>query len=98
MTEHDPDQLDLWTAPANVLDQLRQALAESGATKREAAKVAGVCESMLSHVLAGRRRLHARRLERLARWLGLEIILVPEPVVHEVERAIRDHRERRPTK
>ncbi|MCE5276978.1 MAG: helix-turn-helix transcriptional regulator [Planctomycetaceae bacterium] len=56
-------------------DDIRKALAASGRSRYAIAKESGILESQLSRFLHGERGLNVANLQRLARVLGLEIIV-----------------------
>ncbi len=62
----------------NVLDSLRRAIEASVETPYAIAKGSGVNKSQLSRLLSGERGLSIESAERLADYLGLEIILRPK--------------------
>lgn len=63
---------------ASVMDQLRRAIERSGETPYAIAKGAGVHKSQLSRLLSGERGLSTECAERVAGYLGLEIVLRPK--------------------
>jgi len=63
---------------AHILDEIRQAIEESGKTRYRIAKEAGISESRLSLLMSGKRGLSIEALEALADYLGLEVTLRPK--------------------
>ena len=56
-------------------DQLRQVIDDSGVTRYRIAKETGISESTLSKFCLGQRGLSMDALDRLGKYLGLEIII-----------------------
>ena len=62
----------------HVLDKIRAAIKSSGATRYRIAKDLDISQAQLSRLMSGERGLSIEALERLAEYLGLEIILRPK--------------------
>lgn len=62
----------------HVLDKIRAAIKASGATRYRIAKDLDISQAQLSRLMSGERGLSIEALERLAEYLGLEIILRPK--------------------
>jgi hypothetical protein len=60
-----------------VLDQIRDAIRRSEKSRYRLARETGLTESLLCHMMAGRRGLSLGTLERLAACLELEIVVRP---------------------
>jgi HTH-type transcriptional regulator/antitoxin HigA len=58
--------------PVNDADMLRFLIENRGLTQVEAAKQAGIAESTVSEILAGRRKLNRTQIEKLARFFHVE--------------------------
>ena len=63
---------------ANLLDRIKAAIDASGQSRYQISKGAGVAQSQLSRLMSGERGLRIEALERLADYLGLEIIIRPK--------------------
>ena len=63
---------------ATLTDAIRRAIKSSGQTRYRIAKEAGVAQSQLSRLMSGKAGLSIETLERLADYLGLEIIIRPK--------------------
>lgn len=61
-----------------IVDQLVQAIEESGQTRYAISKGSGIDQSMLSRLVNGERSLSFDAAERLVDYLGLEIIIRPK--------------------
>jgi transcriptional regulator with XRE-family HTH domain len=59
-------------------DAIREAIKRSGQTQYRIAKEAGIAQSALSRLLSGERGLSADAIERIADYLGLEIVIRPK--------------------
>lgn len=62
----------------NVLDEIRAAILKSGKTRYRISKETGVGQPHLSRLMTGEAGLSIEALERLADYLGLEIIIRPK--------------------
>ena len=63
---------------AGLEDRIRKAIEASGQTRYRIAKETGVSQAHLSRLMSGERGLGVDMLERLAAYLGLEIIIRPK--------------------
>ncbi len=63
---------------SKVREALRHALAAHPKSRYRIAKESGISESMLSLFAAGKRGMTLERLELLADYLGLEIVVQPK--------------------
>jgi transcriptional regulator with XRE-family HTH domain len=63
---------------SQLLDTIGDAIRKSDKTPAEIARDAGIAKSQLSRLLSGERGLSVNVLERLARALGLEIVVRPK--------------------
>ena len=63
---------------ATILDDLRRAVETSNETRYRIAKDSGINASQLSRLVRGERGLNLETAERLADYLGLEIIVRPK--------------------
>jgi len=63
---------------ARLEDRIRAAIKSSGQTRYRIAKETGVSQAHLSRLMSGERGLGVGVLERLAAYLGLEIIIRPK--------------------
>ncbi len=63
---------------ARILDAICDAIEASDKTRYRIAKETGISQSQLSRVMSGERGLSIHALERLADYLGLEIIIRPK--------------------
>ncbi len=64
---------------AILTDALRAAIKVSDETQYSIAKGAGVARSQLSRLMSGKQGMSEETIERLAEYLGLEIIIQPKP-------------------
>jgi len=60
---------------APILDDIRKAIEVSGKTRYRISKDTGISEGHLSELMAGTKGLSIEALERLASYLGLEIVI-----------------------
>ena len=60
---------------AQLVETIRAAIEASGETRYRIAKETGIAESQLSRLMSGERGLSAETIERLADYLGLEIVV-----------------------
>ena len=63
---------------APILDDIRKAIKASGKSRYRIWKDTGISEGQLSELMAGTKGLSIEALERLAEYLGLEIIIRPK--------------------
>lgn len=63
---------------APILDDIRQAIKVSGKTRYRISKDTGISEGQLSELMAGTKGLSIEAMERLAHYLGLEIVARPK--------------------
>jgi transcriptional regulator with XRE-family HTH domain len=63
---------------AKLLDMMRKAIETSGQSRYRISKDTGVAESVLSRFMSGKTALTVETVERLADYLGLEIVLRPK--------------------
>lgn len=63
---------------ANLEDQIREAIASVGQTRRRIARETGISEAHLSRFMSGQRGLGVAMLERLAKYLDLDIVMRPK--------------------
>jgi len=63
---------------ATILDKIRKEIARSKKTRYRIAQETGISESQLSKLMAGTLGLSIEALERLAKNLGLEIVIRPK--------------------
>ncbi|MEW6249650.1 MAG: helix-turn-helix transcriptional regulator [Planctomycetota bacterium] len=61
-----------------LLEKLRNAIETSGQSRYRISKQTGVAESVLSRFTSGETRLSIETAERLAEYLGHEIVLRPK--------------------
>ena len=61
-----------------VLDQIRAAIEASDATRYRIAKDVGIPQPQLSRLMAGQSGLSLESLERLCKYLDLEIVIRPK--------------------
>jgi transcriptional regulator with XRE-family HTH domain len=61
-----------------VLDEIREAIEQSESSRYAISKVTGVSQAQLSRLMAGRSGLSIASLERVADYLGLEILIRPK--------------------
>lgn len=59
-------------------DSIRDAIKGSGQSQYRIAKETGIAQSRLSRLLSGERGLSADAIERIADYLGLEIVIRPK--------------------
>ena len=62
---------------AKLEDGIRKAIESSGQTRYRIAKETGISQAHLSRLMSGERGLSVEMLERLAPYLGLEIVIRP---------------------
>lgn len=67
------------TKPKLLIDQIRQAIADSGVTRYRIAQETGVSESALSQFYNGHRGLSMEALNALGGYLGLRIVMDRKP-------------------
>lgn len=60
---------------ASILDDIRKAIQVSGKSRYRISKETGMSEGQLSELMAGTKGLSIEALERLAYYLGLEIVV-----------------------
>ena len=58
-------------------DTIRKAIETSGQSRYRIAKETGVSQAHLSRLMSGQRGMSVEMLERLAPYLGLEIVIRP---------------------
>jgi transcriptional regulator with XRE-family HTH domain len=63
---------------AHLWDQVRVAILASGQTRYRISKATGISQARLSRLMASDRGLRIEALERLADYLGLEIVIRPK--------------------
>lgn len=63
---------------ADLLNMLRKAMESSGQSRYRISKETGIAESVLSRFMSGETALTVETVERLADYLGLEIVLRPK--------------------
>ena len=61
-----------------VLDEIRQAINDSGQTRYAISKATGISQAQLSRLKTGKSGLSIETLERLEDYLNLEIVLGPK--------------------
>jgi transcriptional regulator with XRE-family HTH domain len=61
-----------------LLDQMRRAIEASGQSRYQIAQGSGVAQSQLSRLVSGGQGMSVRNLERVAEYLGLEIVVRPK--------------------
>ena len=61
-----------------ILDAIREAIEASDKTRYRIAKDTGISQPQLSRLMSGERGLSIDALERLADYLGLEIVMRPK--------------------
>ena len=61
-----------------VLDEIREVIERSGTSRYAISKATGVSQAQLSRLMAGQSGLSIASLERVADYLGLEIIIRPK--------------------
>lgn len=63
---------------AGIAEQLVKAIENSGQTRYAISKGSGINQSMLSRLVNGERAMSFDAAERLANYLGLEIVIRPK--------------------
>lgn len=63
---------------AGLMDAMRNAIETSGQTRYRIAKETGIAASQLSRLVNGELNLTVESVERLADYLGLEIVVRPK--------------------
>lgn len=63
---------------AELLNTIRNAIATSGRTRYRIAKDTGIAASQLSRLMSGESGLGVESVEKLAEYLGLDIIIRPK--------------------
>lgn len=63
---------------SDLLDALRKAIETSGKTRYRISQDTDVAQSQLSRLMSGERGLQIDTVERLAKYLGLEIVIRPK--------------------
>ena len=63
---------------AKVLEAMRRAVAASGLSRYAISKATGIDQAQLSRLMSGEKGLSLERLEKLADFLGMEIIVRPK--------------------
>ena len=63
---------------ARILDAICEAIEASDKTRYRIAKDTGISQTQLSRLMTGERGLSIEALERLADYLGLELIIRPK--------------------
>jgi transcriptional regulator with XRE-family HTH domain len=63
---------------AELLNMMRKAMETSGQSRYRISKETGIAESVLSRFMSGETALTVETVERLADYLGLEIVLSPK--------------------
>ena len=63
---------------ARILDAICEAIKASGKTRYRIAKDTGISQTQLSRLMTGERGLSIESAERLADYLGLEVIIRPK--------------------
>ena len=66
---------DMPRKPLKLSDQIRQAIETYGQTRYRIAKETGISQPTLSRFMDGSRGLPMKTLDRLAEYLGLEIVV-----------------------
>ncbi len=64
---------------APILDDIRKAIEASGKTRYRIAQDTGISEGQLCGLMTGTKGLSIESLERLADYLGLEVVARPKP-------------------
>lgn len=59
-------------------DAIREAIKRSGQTQYRIAKETGIAQSALSRLASGERGLSTDAIERIAEYLGMEIVIRPK--------------------
>lgn len=60
------------------LDAIRKAVEESGQTRYRIAKGSGISQAQLSRLVSGEQGMTIANVERLAAYLGLELVIRPK--------------------
>ena len=63
---------------ARLVDSIRRAVKASGKTRYRIAKESGVSAGQLSRLASGERGMTVDTIERLADYLGLEVVIRPK--------------------
>ena len=63
---------------ASILDDIRKAIKASRKTRYRISKDTGISESQLCGLMAGTKGLSIEAMERLADYLGFEIVIKPK--------------------
>ena len=63
---------------ATVLDTIKRAIESSGQTRYRIAEGTGLSQAQLSRLMSGERGLSVESIEKLADYLGLEIVIRPK--------------------
>jgi len=63
---------------APILDDIRKAIKASGKSRYRIAQDTGISQGQLSELMAGTKGLSVESLERLADYLGLEVVTRPK--------------------
>ena len=63
---------------APILDDIRKAIEASGKSRYRISQDTGISEGRLSGLMAGTKGLSIETLERLVKYLGLEIVIRPK--------------------
>ena len=63
---------------AELLNMIRKAIEASGQSRYRISKETGIAESVLSRFMSGETAITVETVERLADYLGLEIVLRPK--------------------
>ena len=66
------------TSMAEILDTIRHAIDASGHSRYRIAQETNIAQSQLSRLMSGERGLRIDTVQRLADYLGLEIIVRPK--------------------
>ncbi len=67
------------TKPKPLVDQIRQAVADSGVSRYRIAQETGISESALSQFYNGHRGLSMEAINELGEYLGLRIVMDRKP-------------------
>lgn len=62
---------------ARLVEAIREAIEASGQSRYRIAKETGIAQSQLSRLVSGERGLDVDTVERLASYLGLEVVIRP---------------------
>ena len=62
----------------SLVEQLISAIESSEQTRYEISKATGVAQSQLSRLVHGENRMSIDNIERIANYLGLEVVLRPK--------------------